>query len=89
MNIKNKKSVFIILTIVGLIGLSIVLYILYQAKNNQILQSRQLLIQEASAHYKNIKELEIWHNKFGGIFKSDYAHIRDNEYFFNIYSLKL
>lgn len=88
MNIKNKKSVFIILSSLSFLGLFIVLFIISQAKNNQILQSRQLLIQEASAHYKNIKELEIWHNKFGGIFKSNYAHIRDNEYFFNIYSLK-
>ncbi|MCK9337252.1 MAG: HD domain-containing protein [Arcobacteraceae bacterium] len=88
MNIKNKKSVFIILSSLSFLGLFIVLFIISQSKHSQILQSRQLVIQEASAHYKNIKELEIWHNKFGGIFQNNYTQIHDNEYFFNIYSLK-
>lgn len=88
MNIRSRKSVFIALSLFGLLGLLVVLFIISQAKYNQILQSRQIVLQEASAHYKNIKELEIWHNKFGGIFQNHSLNINENEYSFDIYSLR-
>jgi two-component system, LuxR family, sensor histidine kinase TtrS len=82
---KKKYTIYFFLIIGAFIGLSIVLTILLESKKNQIEQAGQLIVQEASSHYKNIKELEIWHNKFGGIFKNTH---KENEYFFNIYSLK-
>ncbi|MDD2830199.1 MAG: HD domain-containing protein [Sulfuricurvum sp.] len=82
----NEQKIFIGLTaILSFIGLMIVLLILNNAKAEQIEQSQHLVVQEATAHYTMIKEMEIWHNKFGGVFKEG---INNDDYHFNIYSLK-
>ncbi|MEA3512255.1 MAG: HD domain-containing protein [Campylobacterota bacterium] len=81
----NSVNTFVFMLIVAIIGLLIVINILNSSKKEQKLQSQKLLVQEASSHYETIKNLEIWHNKFGGVFKN----IEDeNSYQFNIYSLK-
>jgi hypothetical protein len=81
----NEQKIFIALTaILSFIGLMIVILILNNAKHEQIEQSQHLVVQEATAHYTMIKEMEIWHNKFGGIFKEG---INNDDYHFNIYSL--
>lgn len=82
----KERIVFIVLTALSsIVGLIIVLGILDNAKKVQIDQTQQLLVQEATAHYGTIKELQIWHNKFGGVFKEG---VNENDYHFNIYSLK-
>lgn len=82
----KERIVFIGLTVlISIIGLVMVLAILSNAKKVQIHQTQDLLVQEAKAHYGTIKELQIWHNKFGGVFKEG---INDDDYHFNIYSLK-
>lgn len=85
MYLKNKSIVIIFFTIFSIIGLSVVFYLLKTSKDTQIKQSKQLLLQESVAHYKTIKDLEIWHNKLGGVFKK--TNDKD-EYNFNIVSLK-
>ncbi|HEX5329800.1 HD domain-containing phosphohydrolase [Sulfuricurvum sp.] len=81
----KERIVFIALTVcISIVGLVIVLGILDNAKKVQIRQTQELLLQEATAHYGTIKELEIWHNKFGGVFKEG---VNNNDYHFNIYSL--
>lgn len=83
---QKEQKIFIGFTILlSLVGLMIVLWILENAKEEQIEQSQHLVVQEATAHYTMIKEMEIWHNKFGGVFK---AGFREDDYHFNIYSLK-
>jgi two-component system, LuxR family, sensor histidine kinase TtrS len=83
---QNEQKIFIVLTVIlSFIGLMIVLLILNNAKHEQIEQSQHLVVQEATAHYTMIKEMEIWHNKFGGVFKEG---IKEDDYHFNIYSLK-
>jgi two-component system sensor histidine kinase TtrS len=71
--------------LVSVMVVSIVVWVLNNAKDEQIHQTQRLLIQEATAHYSTIKEMEIWHRKFGGVFKESAS---DNDYRFNIYSLK-
>ena len=85
MYLKNKSIVIIFFTIFSIVGLSVVFYLLKTSKDTQIKQSKQLLLQESVAHYKTIKDLEIWHNKLGGVFKK--TNDKD-EYNFNIVSLK-
>lgn len=81
-----KRNVLLLLTVfVSLVALSMIIGVLQNAKKEQIAQIQQLLIQEATAHYKTIKELRIWHDKFGGVFQEGES---DQEYHFNIYSLK-
>ncbi len=81
-----ERKIFLALTVVvSFVALVIVLFILNNAKKEQIEQNQLLLVQEATAHYGMIKELEIWHNKFGGVFK---AGVKEDDYHFNIYSLK-
>ena len=85
MYLKNKSIVIIFFTIFSIVGLSVVFYLLKTSKDTQIKQSKQLLLQESVAHYKTIKDLEIWHNKLGGVFKK--TNDKD-QYNFNIVSLK-
>lgn len=83
---KTKERVILILSsfFLSLTGLLLVLGILNNSKNDQIAQTQQLLVQEATAHYSTIKEMQIWHNKFGGVFK---AGSNTDSYHFNIFSL--
>ncbi len=85
MYLKNKSIVIMFFTIFSIVGLSVVFYLLKTSKDTQIKQSKQLLLQESVAHYKTIKDLEIWHNKLGGVFKK--TNDKD-QYNFNIVSLK-
>ena len=76
---------YLVLSIFLIIGVSLVLKIVYGTKQKQIEHTQTLLLQEAKGHFDNIKNLEIWHNKFGGIFQQG---VEDSEsYNFNIYSL--
>lgn len=82
----HERMMFMIFTtVVSFIGLLSVLWILESSKKEQIERTQQLLLQEATAHYEMIKEMGIWHNKFGGVFKEG---MNENDYRFNIYSLK-
>jgi len=76
---------FLLMAGISLVGLFIVLSILNSSKKEQIEQSQKLLLQEATSHYETIKNLQIWHNKFGGVFKEV---ADENSYNFNIFSLK-
>ena len=80
----NKKPILITFILLSLIGLFTVFTILQSSKELQIKQSQQLVIQESTAHYDTIKDLEIWHNKLGGVFKNT---TNKADYNFNIYSL--
>jgi len=82
---KEGFSFMIIATFVSAVALVTILWILNNAKHDQIQQTQRLLVQEATAHYSTIKEMEIWHHKFGGVFKEG---DKENDYHFNIYSLK-
>ncbi len=82
---KERFSFMIITTFVSAVALVTILWILNNAKHDQIQQTQRLLVQEATAHYSTIKEMEIWHHKFGGVFKEGG---KENDYHFNIYSLK-
>ena len=82
---KEGFSFMIIATFVSAVALVTILWILNNAKHDQIQQTQRLLVQEATAHYSTIKEMEIWHHKFGGVFKEG---DKENNYHFNIYSLK-
>lgn len=80
----NKTLIYALVLIGSLLGLLMIFSILNQSKQSQEEQSKKLIIQEATSHYNNIKELEIWHNKLIGIFKDN----KLNEYSFDIYSLR-
>lgn len=80
----HKIKLFFI-GLMSFMALLVILWILDNARQEQIEQNQLLLVQEATAHYQMIKELEIWHNKFGGVFKSG---VKEDDYHFNIYSLK-
>lgn len=82
---KERKIVIFFTIFISMIGLMMILGILKNAKKVQIAQTQELLVQEATAHYRTIKELQIWHNKFGGVFKEG---VDNDDYHFNIYSLK-
>ena len=82
---KERKIVIFFTIFISMIGLMMILGILKNAKKVQITQTQELLVQEATAHYRTIKELQIWHNKFGGVFKEG---VDNDDYHFNIYSLK-
>lgn len=83
---QKERYIFLgLTTLLSFIGLITVLLILDNAKKDQIHQTQELLVQEANAHYGMIKEMEIWHNKFGGVFKEG---VKEDDYHFNIYSLK-
>ena len=84
MLIKSKKTAFLLTTFLSLFGLGVVLLILSASQEKQTQQTQQLLVQEATAHYNTIKELEIWHNKFGGIFLKESL---EGSYHFDISSL--
>ncbi|MBN2896498.1 MAG: hypothetical protein JXK05_11490 [Campylobacterales bacterium] len=68
---KERRVFSVVTVIVSLLGLFLVLGILNNAKKSQIEQTKEMLVQEATAHFSTIKELEIWHNRFGGVFKAD------------------
>lgn len=84
MKTKERYLFMVVTAVLSLCGLMIVVLILNNAKKEQIHQTQQLLVQEATAHYSMIKEMEIWHNKFGGVFKEG---LKADDYHFNIYSL--
>jgi two-component system sensor histidine kinase TtrS len=80
----NKRVVFLLVISSTVIGLLVIVAILSNSKSDQIKQTQKLLVHEATAHYEMIKELQLWHNKSGGIFK---ANSSKDDYHFNIYSL--
>jgi len=81
---KKKIPILITFIILSFIGLFTVTGMLQNSKNLQIKQSQQLLIQESTAHFNTIKDLEMWHNKLGGVFKNT---TNKEDYNFHIYSL--
>ena len=81
---RKRVLIYTVISLFLVGGMILVLQIVHDTKHKQIEHTQKLLLQEAKGHFNNIKNLEIWHNKFGGIFQKE----SDSEsYNFNIYSL--
>ncbi|MCG7870321.1 MAG: HD domain-containing protein [Candidatus Thiodiazotropha taylori] len=84
MNALNTYHGILMMAFIGSITYLAVFQVIHSSHEQQIIHVKNQLIQEATAHYENIKQLEIWHDKVGGIFKEDK---QDTSYHFDIVSL--
>lgn len=81
---KNNARISIVIILLSMCCFSVVYVLLEQTRQQQIRQTQNLLVQEAEAHFSTIKNLQIWHEKFGGVFKREAGN---SDYHFSIYSL--
>ena len=82
--VKSSKIISILIVLLGLVSFSIIYALIDQTRQQQIKRIQNLLVQEAEAHFSTIKNLQIWHEKFGGVFKQKAGSA---DYHFSIYSL--
>lgn len=81
---KKNLPISLVLTLLSLCFFLAVYVLLEQTRTQQIRQTQNFLVQEAEAHFSTIKNLQIWHEKFGGVFKREASN---SDYHFSIFSL--
>ena len=81
---KNMRTIFPLIFIVGILCFISINALLSKAHTQQVSTLQTLLVQEAEAHFSTIKQLKIWHEKFGGVFKPSTS---SDQYHFEIFSL--
>ncbi len=85
--LKERKKIQLSILLIAFVGFVAALAYVSKIHNQQVFKTQRLLVQEATAHFESIKNLRLWHMKYGGVFEKQEGRNLENKYTFSISSL--